>query len=76
MSKYGLAAEFFNPVTEEDTYTFYDEVKFDSYEEALVAVNEEYGETLVAAAQIDIENEANLQGFVFEDLVPYELDLS
>jgi hypothetical protein len=71
--KWGLVAEFSNP-SGEDAYTFYDEVTFGSYEEALEAVNEEYGELLVAAAIIDNKNEADLQGFTFDDLAPYLIE--
>lgn len=72
-ARWGLAAEFSRP-DGEDAYTFYDEVIFDTYEEALEAVNSEYGETLVAAANIDIETEEDLEGAIFEDLAPYEIE--
>ena len=74
MSKWGLVAEFYHYEKGEDAYTFYDEVTYDSYEEAMEAVTTEYGETLVAAANLDIESDPQLKGFNFEDLAPYLID--
>lgn len=73
MSKWGLAAEFSHE-DGRDNYTFYDEPVFGSYQEANKAIDTEVGEMIVASAQIDIENEADLQGFIFEDIAPYLIE--
>jgi len=73
-ARWGLAAEFYHYDKGEDAYTFYDEVSFPSYEKAREAVDTEYGENIVASAQIDIENEADLQGFNFEGVAPYLIE--
>lgn len=74
MAKWGLAAEFWNYDTKKDSYTFYDEPVFATYEEARKAIDDEAGEQIAAAAQIDIENEPDLQGFNFEDIAPYLIE--
>lgn len=74
MEKYGLVAEFYNYKTGEDNYTFYEEVQYDSYEEAAEAIDDEAGEQIISFAQIDIKNEPDLRGYTFEGIAPYLIE--
>jgi hypothetical protein len=72
---YGIAAVFVhNEDVEKQTFTYYDEYKFKTLEEAVTAINDEYGEVLAQAATLDTKYEEELQGYYFSDLEPYEID--
>ena len=71
--KYAIRAVF-TCEGKEDKYTNYSEQIFNSEEEALVAINDNYGEQLAQDATIDGENEADLIGYLYEDLEPYAIE--
>jgi hypothetical protein len=72
MGKYGIKALFYSNNNNENTgVTYYDEVTFNSEEEAIDAICGEYGDLLVAVATIDCENEEDLEDTYFGDLEPY-----
>jgi hypothetical protein len=68
--KYGIKAVF-TCEGKEDRFTYYAEQIFNSEEEALEAINDNYGEELAQAATIDSEIESDLIGYLYEDLEPY-----
>jgi hypothetical protein len=57
----------------DEAYTFYDEELYPSESEALSAINGIRGELLAQASTIDSQSEDDLQGYYFDDLVPYEV---
>jgi hypothetical protein len=76
--KYGIRA-IFTCEGKEDKYTNYSEQIFNSEEEALEAINDNYGEQLSQDATIDTENASedlnpDLIGYLYEDLEPYLLE--
>jgi hypothetical protein len=71
--KYGIRAVF-TCEGKEDKYTNYSEQIFNSEEEALKAINDNYGEQLAQDATIDGENEEDLIGYLYEDLEPYAIE--
>ena len=71
--KYGIRA-IFTCEGKEDRFTYYAEQIFNSEEEALEAINDNYGEELAQASTIDSEIESDLIGYLYEDLEPYLLE--
>jgi hypothetical protein len=71
--KYGIRA-IFTCEGKEDRFTYYAEQIFNSEEEALEAINDNYGEELSQAATIDCEIESDLVGYLYEDLEPYTIE--
>ena len=72
MSKYAIKAVFeVAPLPTQ--YTYYTEVTFDTEEEAMDALNGEYGETLSEAATIDTQSDPNLADYYLDDLVVYKV---
>jgi hypothetical protein len=76
--KYGIRAVF-TCEGKEDRYTNYTEQIFNSEEEALAAINDNYGEQLAQDATIDTENASealnpDLIGYLYEDLEPYIIE--
>jgi hypothetical protein len=76
--KFGIRAVF-TCEGKEDRYTNYTEQIFNSEEEALEAINDNYGEQLAQDATIDTENASealnpDLIGYLYEDLEPYLIE--
>jgi hypothetical protein len=71
--KYGIRA-IFTCEGKENRFTYYAEQIFNSEEEALEAINDNYGEELSQAATIDCEIESDLVGYLYEDLEPYTIE--
>jgi len=76
--KYGIRAVF-TCEGKEDRYTYYTQQIFNSEEEALKAINDNYGEQLAQDATIDTENASealnpDLIGYLYEDLEPYLIE--
>ena len=76
--KYGIRAVF-TCEGKEDRFTNYSEQIFNSEEEALAAINDNYGEQLSQDATIDNENASealnpDLIGYLYEDLEPYIIE--
>jgi len=76
--KYGIRA-IFTCEGKEDKYTNYSEQIFNSEEEALAAINDNYGEQLAQDATIDTESASedlnpDLIGYLYEDLEPYIIE--
>jgi hypothetical protein len=72
--QYGIRAVFTSE-GREDRYTFYDEQVFNSEDEALEAINDNYGEELAQASTIDNEIESDLVGYLYSDLEPYLIEV-
>lgn len=71
--KFGIRAVF-TCEGKEDRFTYYAEQIFNSEEEALEAINDNYGEELAQASTIDSEIESDLVGYLYEDLEPYLIE--
>lgn len=71
MIKYGIKAIFLDEESKEAGSTYFDEVTFNSEEEALNAINGSYGDELLQASVIDSQTEEDLIGLVCDDLKPY-----
>jgi hypothetical protein len=70
--KYAIKA-IFEPAPLPTQYTLYEEVLFDTEEEAVDALNGEYGETLSQAATIDTQNDPDLSDYYLSDLIVYKV---
>lgn len=75
MAKYGIRAVFCHE-SNSDQYTYYSEVTYNSFEEALEAINSDRGEELSQASTIDNKIEPDLAGYWLDDLEPYKLVLT
>ena len=72
LTKYAIKA-IFVPAPLPTQYTLYEEVLFDTEEEATDALNGEYGETLSQAATIDTQSDPDLADYYLDDLVVYKI---
>ena len=72
MTKYAIKAVF-APAPLPIQYTLYEEVLFDTEEEAMDALNGEYGEALSEAATIDTQSDPNLADYYLDDLIVYKV---
>ena len=72
-NKWAICAVFENEAGEFN-YTYYEERLFDTYSEALDAINDEDGEMLSQASTLDCEIDEDLQGYWLDDLTPYEME--
>jgi hypothetical protein len=73
MIKYGIRAVFLDEESKEAGSTYFNEVTFNSEEEALSAINGTYGDELLQASVIDSQTEEDLIGLVCDDLKPYAI---
>ena len=73
MSNYAIKAVFLSNDEGDPQYTYYTEVTFDTEEEAMDALNGEYGETLSEAATIDTQSDPNLADYYLDDLIVYKV---
>lgn len=73
MTKYALKAIFLPNNEGEPRHTYYPEVTFDTEEDAINAINAEYGETLSQLSTVDSGIDPDLFDYYFDDLDVYTI---
>jgi len=73
LTKYALKAIFLPNEGGEAKYTFYPEVTFDTEQEAINAINGDYGDELAQSASLDTEIDQDLNNYYFDDLDVYRI---
>ena len=74
MVRYGIRS-IFVPIEGdgESKYAYFDTLHYLSIDSALLDVNGAYGELLASFSIIDSETDEELNGYMYDDLEPYEI---